>query len=114
MDVFAGMVATFLYNFFCQSSLRSVGDSATPLVFLWDFRGSEHRPDILFVVPFWAWGSGAAMATVIAQFVAGLGLFLTLVCLPPLRVQKRHRYWDRAALKNLLNLSLFLPVCSSR
>ena len=64
--------------------------------------------DILFVVPLGMGVRGAAMATVIAQFVAGLGLFLyTWFAFPALRVQKRHRYWDRAALKNLLNLSLF-------
>ena len=104
--IFAGMVATFLYNF-CQSSpLR--GDSATPLVFLGISVVLNIGLDILFVVPLGMGVRGAAMATVIAQFVAGLGLFLyTWFAFPALRVQKRHRYWDRAALKNLLNLSLF-------
>lgn len=105
--IFAGMVATFLYNFFANL-LRSVGDSATPLVFLGISVVLNIGLDILFVVPLGMGVRGAAMATVIAQFVAGLGLFLyTWFALPALRVQKRHRYWDRAALKNLLNLSLF-------
>ena len=105
--VFAGMAATFLYNFFANL-LRSVGDSATPLVFLGISVVLNIGLDILFVVPLGMWVRGAAMATVIAQFVAGLGLFLyTWFAFPALRVQKRHRYWDRAALKNLLNLSLF-------
>lgn len=105
--VFAGMVATFLYNFFANL-LRSVGDSATPLVFLGISVVLNIGLDILFVVPLGMGVRGAAMATVIAQFVAGLGLFLyTWFAFPALRVQKRHRYWDRAALKNLLNLSLF-------
>ena len=105
--IFAGMVATFLYNFFANL-LRSVGDSATPLVFLGISVVLNIGLDILFVVPLGMEVRGAAMATVIAQFVAGLGLFLyTWFAFPALRVQKRHRYWDRAALKNLLNLSLF-------
>lgn len=105
--VFAGMAATFLYNFFANL-LRSVGDSATPLVFLGISVVLNIGLDLLFVVPLGMGVRGAAMATVIAQFVAGLGLFLyTWFAFPALRVQKRHRYWDRAALKNLLNLSLF-------
>ena len=105
--IFAGMVATFLYNFFANL-LRSVGDSATPVVFLGISVVLNIGLDILFVVPLGMGVRGAAMATVIAQFVAGLGLFLyTWFAFPALRVQKRHRYWDRAALKNLLNLSLF-------
>ena len=105
--IFAGMVATFLYNYFANL-LRSVGDSATPLVFLGISVVLNIGLDILFVVPLGMGVRGAAMATVIAQFVAGLGLFLyTWFAFPALRVQKRHRYWDRAALKNLLNLSLF-------
>ena len=105
--IFAGMVATFLYNFFANL-LRSVGDSATPLVFLGISVVLNIGLDILFVVPLGMGVRGAAMATVIALFVAGLGLFLyTWFAFPALRVQKRHRYWDRAALKNLLNLSLF-------
>ena len=105
--IFAGMVATFLYNFFANL-LRSVGDSATPLVFLGISVVLNIGLDILFVVPLGMGVRGAAMASVIAQFVAGLGLFLyTWFAFPALRVQKRHRYWDRAALKNLLNLSLF-------
>ena len=105
--IFAGMVATFLYNFFANL-LRSVGDSATPLVFLGISVVLNIGLDILFVVPLGMGVRGAAMATVIDQFVAGLGLFLyTWFAFPALRVQKRHRYWDRAALKNLLNLSLF-------
>ena len=105
--IFAGMVATFLYNFFANL-LRSVGDSATPLVFLGISVVLNIGLDILFVVPLGMGVRGAAMTTVIAQFVAGLGLFLyTWFAFPALRVQKRHRYWDRAALKNLLNLSLF-------
>ena len=105
--IFAGRAATFLYNFFANL-LRSVGDSATPLVFLGISVVLNIGLDILFVVPLGMGVRGAAMATVIAQFVAGLGLFLyTWFAFPALRVQKRHRYWDRAALKNLLNLSLF-------
>ena len=50
---------------------------ATPLVFLGISVVLNIGLDILFVVPLGRHGgSRAAMATVIAQFVAGLGLFL--------------------------------------
>ena len=48
--VFAGMAATFLYNFFANL-LRSVGDSATPLVFLGISVVLNIGLDILFAVP---------------------------------------------------------------
>lgn len=48
------------------------------------------------------------MATVIAQYIAGLGLFLyTWRAFPHLRVGKQDRRWDRGTLKSLVNLSFF-------
>ncbi|MFR4757396.1 MAG: MATE family efflux transporter [Evtepia gabavorous] len=111
--IFAGMVATFLYNFFANL-LRSVGDSATPLVFLGISVVLNIGLDILFVVPLGMGVLGAAMATVIAQFVAGLGLVsLHLVCLPRSAGPKTPPVLGPGRLEKPAE-SLPLPVCSSR
>ncbi len=105
--VFGGILATFFYNFFANL-LRAVGDSASPLAFLGVSVGLNIGLDLLFVIPLSMGIQGAAMATVIAQYMAGLGLFLhTWRTFPDLRVGKEDRRWDRSTLKSLMNLSFF-------
>ena len=64
--VFAGIVATFLYNFFANL-LRAVGNSVTPLLFLGISVVLNIGLDLLFVVPLQMGVQGAALATVMAQ-----------------------------------------------
>jgi len=84
--IFYGISATFLYNFFA-SLLRAVGNSVTPLVFLGICAGMNIVLDLVFVICF-RWGvAGAAAATVISQFVSGLGLFVyTWAVFPSFRI----------------------------
>ena len=71
--IFAGMTAVFLYNFFANL-LRAVGNSVVPLVFLSISAVLNIFLDILFVVVI-QWGiPGAAAATVISQYVSGIGI----------------------------------------
>lgn len=82
--IFAGLAATFLYNFFA-SLLRSVGNSAVPLVFLAVSAVLNIGLDLVFVLVLHRGVAGAAEATVIAQYVSGVGLALyTLVKYPQL------------------------------
>ena len=83
--IFYGITATFFYNFFA-SLLRAVGNSVTPLIFLGVCALLNIGLDLLFVIQF-HWGvAGAAAATVIAQYVSGLGLFAyTLLFFPEFR-----------------------------
>ena len=105
--VFGGIFATFLYNFFANL-LRSVGNSATPLLFLGISVVLNIGLDLLFVVPLALGVQGAALATVLSQYLAGVGLALyTWKAFPALRVGKEDRYWSRAALGQLLSLSGF-------
>lgn len=105
--VFGGIPATFLYNYFANL-LRAVGNSATPLLFLGVAVVLNIGLDLLFVLPLGMGVMGAALATVIAQYIAGLGLALyTWRAFPDLRVGRADCRWDRTALGNLLNLSLF-------
>lgn len=104
--IFAGLFATFLYNFFA-CVLRAVGNSVAPLCFLGISALLNVGLDLLFVLEF-SWGiAGAAWATVIAQYVSGLGLTLyTLLHCPELRPRKSELAFDRRILREILDLSL--------
>ena len=105
--VFAGIVATFLYNFFANL-LRAVGNSVTPLLFLGISVVLNIGLDLLFVVPLQMGVQGAALATVISQYLSGLGLAgYTWKAFPALRVRREDRVWNKATLRQLLSLSGF-------
>ena len=73
--IFAGLIATFLYNFFA-CLLRAVGNSVAPLWFLGAAALLNVGLDLLFVLVF-SWGiAGAAIATVLAQYVSGIGILI--------------------------------------
>ena len=103
--VFAGIPATFLYNFF-SCMLRALGNSSAPLIFLAVSAILNIALDILFVavLPFRI--GGAALATVIAQYVSGIGIsiYVIIKChefLP----KKTDRHFSSTILKEILNLS---------
>ena len=76
--IFAGMIGIFLYNFFA-SLLRSLGNSVIPLVFLAMSACLNIVLDLYFVAVL-HWGvAGAAGATVISQYVSGVGITLYTV-----------------------------------
>ena len=71
--IFAGIFATSLYNYF-SCLLRALGNSTIPLVFLAVSAILNIGLDLLFVAVL-PWGiRGAAFATVIAQYVSGIGI----------------------------------------
>lgn len=111
--VFAGIPATFLYNYFANL-LRAAGDSATPLWFLAVSAVLNIALDLLFVLVL-HWGvQGAAAATVIAQYVSGLGLaWLTWVRFRVLLPRRAHCRWDGQALRTLAGLSGLTSVQQS-
>ena len=71
MIIYAGCIGTMLYNF-CASVLRAVGNSVVPLVFLIISSILNIVLDILFVAVIPMGAAGAALATVVAQFVSGV------------------------------------------
>ncbi len=89
--IFLGIAATFLYNYFA-SFLRAVGNSVVPLLFLAVSAVLNIALDLWFVLGL-KWGAaGAAEATVIAQYVSGLGITAyTLAKYPQLRPTKDFR-----------------------
>lgn len=71
--IFVGISATFLYNYFA-ALLRAIGNSVVPLVFLGVSAVLNIVLDFLFVFTFQRGVGGAAEATVISQFVSGVGI----------------------------------------
>ena len=111
--IFAGIPATFLYNFFA-CLLRAVGNSSAPLLFSAVSAVLNVGLDLLFVLVF-SWGvSGAAWATVISQYVAGLGLTLfALRRCPFLLPKKEELRYDGALLREIISLSSLTCVQQS-
>lgn len=111
--VFLGILATFLYNYYA-SLLRAIGNSVVPLVFLAVSAVLNVVLDLGCVVGL-GWGvKGAALATVAAQFVSGIGIAVyTWRCFPQLRPRREDCRWDRAALASILNLSVMTSVQQS-
>ena len=88
--IFWGIAATFLYNYFA-SFLRAVGNSVVPLVFLAASAALNIALDLWFVLGLRRGAAGAAEATVIAQYVSGLGITAyTLAKYPLLRPTGRR------------------------
>lgn len=71
--IFWGIGFVFLYNYFAYL-MRALGNSLVPLYFLGAAAVLNIGLDILFVVSFQMGVAGAALATVIAQAVSGLGI----------------------------------------
>ena len=71
--IFAGIPAIFLYNYFA-SFLRAVGNSVAPLAFLAVSACLNIVLDLWFVLGLGRGVAGAAEATVIAQYVSGVGI----------------------------------------
>ncbi len=70
--------------------------------------------DILFVVVC-HWGvEGAAVATVISQFVSGIGIMIYYAfCFPMLRVKREHMRWNSGILRDIFSLSFLTCIQQS-
>lgn len=103
--IFAGIEATFLYNF-AANFLRALGNSLIPLCFLGISAVLNIFLDLFFIrVLIWGVG-GAAAATVISQYAAGVGILLYCVKkYPQVHIKKENRHWKPDILRELLGLS---------
>ena len=105
--VMAGFFATFLYNYYANV-LRSVGNSVIPLVFLAVSVVLNIGLDLLFVIPLQGGIAGAAVATVISQYISGIGIGLYFIKMyPEYRPQRKDVRWDGKNLKQIMSLSGF-------
>lgn len=86
--IYLGIMATILYNG-CACILRAVGDSKTPLYFLIIATIINIILDIVFITSLKMGVVGAAVATVLAQIIAGLAsIFWIYLKFPQLRISK--------------------------
>ena len=111
--VFFGIGATFLYNFFA-CLLRAMGNSLAPLIFLALSALLNITLDLVFVLAL-SWGvGGAAAATVIAQFVSGVGVAVyTFVRCKKLRPTRRDFRFSGGILREISSLSILTCVQQS-
>ncbi len=111
--IFWGIPATFLYNYF-SNLLRAVGNSVTPLAFLGGAALLNIFLDLLFVLTFHMGVKGAAWATVLSQYLSGIGIMgYTLLLCPQLRIQKKHMVWNRNIFHEITGLSSLTCVQQS-
>lgn len=111
--IFFGILATFFYNFFA-SLLRAVGNSVTPLLFLGICAVLNIVLDLVFVIRF-HWGvAGAAIATVISQYVSGLGLlFYTMLAFPEFRFSLRKIKLEKRVFHEIAQFSFLTCIQQS-
>ena len=103
--VFAGLVATSVYNYLA-CLLRALGNSAATLVFLGVSALLNVGLDLLFV-PVLGWGiAGAAWATVIAQYVSAAGMLVYVLAKCKSLLPKRSElHLNRSILGEIFRLS---------
>ncbi len=101
--LFGGIPIILAYNLLA-ASLRSLGDSRTPLLAMVLASFLNIGLDLLFVLVF-HWGiAGAAIATVLAQVAASGFCLVQMLRIPQLRLKKRHFRLTGAVAKRLLVL----------
>lgn len=111
--IFWGILATFLYNYFA-SLLRAVGDSVTPLLFLAACAILNIVLDLWFVLGF-QWGvEGAAFATVLSQYVSGVGIAAyTWIKIPQFRIRRRYLWPKKKMIQEIAQFSFLTSLQQS-
>ncbi|MCI9084847.1 MAG: MATE family efflux transporter [Clostridia bacterium] len=103
--IFIGIIATFLYNYF-SNLLRGIGNSVVPLVFLFVSVVLNIALDLYFVLVLNMGIRGAAVATVISQYISGAGLMIyTHICYPELRIRKSEAVFQKLTVRDIASLS---------
>ena len=111
--IFCGIAATFLYNYFA-AFLRSLGNSFVPLVFLGVSALLNIALDLFFVLVLRRGAAGAAEATVIAQYVSGVGITLyAMAKVPQLKGIWRRFTLKWASVKEIASFSILTCVQQS-
>lgn len=103
--IFAGLIGIFLYNFFA-SLLRSLGNSIVPLAFLAVSAGLNIALDLWFVAGLNRGVASAAEATVISQYVSGIGIAVyTWIRFPHLLHRDKNIRLRLSRIKEITNFS---------
>lgn len=111
--IFVGIIAIFLYNFF-SAYLRSIGNSVIPLIFLAISSILNIILDLYFVLVLRMGVGGAALATVLSQYVSGIGIMLyTLLKYKEVLVIFKISYLKRERIKQIISFSLLTCIQQS-
>lgn len=111
--IFMGIIAIFLYNFF-SAYLRSIGNSVIPLIFLAISSILNIILDFYFVLVLRMGVGGAALATVLSQYVSGIGIMLyTLLKYKEVLVIFKISYLKRERIKQIISFSLLTCIQQS-
>lgn len=111
--IFIGIPAVFLYNYFA-SFLRAIGNSVTPLAFLAVSAVLNIVLDLWFVIGLERGVAGAAEATVIAQYLSGIGIAVyALVRFPQVRSIRKIRLLRRECVREIVSFSTLTCVQQS-
>ena len=104
--IFTGILAIFLYNYFA-SYLRAIGNSITPLIFLGLSSFVNIALDLYFVIVLDKGVVGAAKATVIAQYLSGIGILLyTFKKYPQVFSISKVSYLKKERIKEIVSYSI--------
>ena len=103
--IFVGIFATFLYNYF-SNLLRGIGNSVIPLVFLCISVILNIGLDLYFVLVLKQGIRGAAIATVISQYISGIGLMIYVyIRYPELRLKYEDTKFVKRTAYDIAKLS---------
>nr|WP_300325140.1 MATE family efflux transporter [uncultured Anaerostipes sp.] len=109
--IFLGIAASFFYNYF-SSFLRALGNSIVPLIFLACSAVLNIGLDLWFVIGLSRGTAGAAEATVISQYISGIGILIyTWIKFPEIR-RALFRF-QPASLKEIANFSFLTCIQQS-
>ena len=111
--IFMGIPAVFLYNYFA-AFLRAIGNSVIPLAFLAVSAGLNIVLDLWFVIGLSRGAAGAAEATVIAQYLSGVGIAVyTLMRFSQVRSIWELRRLRRERIREIISFSTLTCVQQS-
>lgn len=111
--IFMGIIAIFLYNFFA-AYLRSIGNSVIPLIFLAISSILNIILDLYFVLILKMGVGGAALATVLSQYVSGIGIMLyTLLKYKEVSVIFKLSYLKKERINQIISFSLLTCIQQS-
>ena len=100
--IFMGLMFTFLYNFF-SSTLRALGDSASPLYFLIISAVLNIFGDLFFVIVLKAGSNGCAISTVLSEALCCLFCIIYIQKkVPILRLGRKWLVFDSSLLKKTI------------
>lgn len=103
--IFFGIFAMFLYNY-VASFLRAIGNSLIPLLFLAMSTILNILLDLYFIIILNQGVAGAALATILSQYVAGIGISLCAwIKYPQYHLKRDDCHFQTSQWKEVANFS---------